>query len=328
MDRLPPSPSRRRFGLHAAALALASPWVAAGADAAFVDDQWRDPARQRVLPWRLRLPSTPGPWPLVLFSHGLGGSREGGEVWGQAWAQAGLAVLHLQHPGSDTETLRAGMRSLRAAASAEQLIARVNDVRFVLDELRSLHDAGTGPWPQLQLNAIGLAGHSFGAQTTQAIAGQRFPGQASGMDPRPRAFIAFSPSSPRGGRVPVAESFGAITRPFLAVTGSEDGDPLGSYDSGEPRAQVYEGLPPGKRALLWLDGADHMSFGGNALRRTPQLGPFRRHGPAAERQPAHHALVARITTDWWRAQLLGDGAAREALRQPAGLSERDRWQLG
>lgn len=311
------------------ALALSAGGTPAVHAATVKDGHWQDAARGRRVPWRLRLPESDGPWPLVVFSHGLGGSVDGGTVWGEAWASAGLAVLHLQHPGSDTDTLRQGLRTLKAAASAEQLVARVLDVRFVLDELARRAAAAEAPWSRLRADAIGLCGHSFGAQTTLAIAGQRFPVAAAGgaaADPRPRAFIAFSPSQPRGGRVDLSQTFGAIARPMLLLTGSEDGDPFGSYDSGEPRAAVYDGLPPGQRALLWLDGADHMTFGGQVLRHTPLLGPLRRHGPAAQRQVAHHALVARITTDWWRAQLLGDAQARDALRQPAGLGSLDRWR--
>ena len=34
--------------------------------------------------------------PVVLFSHGLGGTRDGGAVWGEAWAAADFVVVHLQ----------------------------------------------------------------------------------------------------------------------------------------------------------------------------------------------------------------------------------------
>ncbi len=301
-----------------------------------IDGSWVDAARARNLPLRLRLPADAvagtgvNHWPLVLFSHGLGGSVDAGTVWGQAWAAAGVAVLHLQHPGSDTDTLRGGVSQLLAAATAEQLIARVLDVRFALDEVARRSAQGEAPWARLAGQAIGLAGHSFGAQTTLAIAGQRYPVATSASDPRPRAFIAFSPSQPRSSlqfpQLSLSASFGGIARPVLAITGSEDGDPFGSYASGEPRAQVYQGLPAGQRALLWLDGADHMSFAGQQLQRSPAFGPFKRQGPAAERQAAHHALVARITADWWRVQLLGDAAARARLLAPAGLGDKDRWQ--
>jgi hypothetical protein len=151
-------------------------------------------------------------------------------------------------------------------------------------------------------------------------------------DPRPRAFIALSPSAAREGRRPLSEQFGeqfgAITRPFLAITGSRDGDPFGSYESGDRRAAVYDALPPGQRALLWLQGADHMTFAGNAERRIRGLGrgPLARDAEAERLEPAQHALVARISTHWWRAELLGDAAARAALVAPSGLAAGDRWR--
>ena len=300
----------------------------ARASGAVIEGRWTDAARARSLPWRLRLPTGTGPWAWVLFSHGLGGSVDAGTVWGQAWSAAGLAVLHLQHPGSDTDTLRAGLRQLRSAGSTEQLTARVQDVHFALDEVARLAAQGAAPWSQLDPQAVGMAGHSFGALTAQAIAGQRHPVATRYSDPRPRAFMAFSPSQPAVALQSLAGAFGGITRPFLAITGSEDGDPFGGYDGGERRAQVFQGLPPGQRALLWLDGADHMTFAGQDLRRAPAFGPPRRQGPAAERQQAHHDLVARITSDWWRAKLLSDEAARARLMSPAGLGENDRWQQG
>lgn len=307
--------------------ALAPPGT--GAHAAQVQDgDWLDGQRQRRVPWRLRLPGGPGPWPWVIFSHGLGGNREGAAIWSQAWSEAGVAVLHLQHAGSDSEVLRAGLGALRAAASAEQLLARVLDVRFALDEVQRLAAAEPGPWRELRRGAIGLAGHSFGAHTAQALAGQRYPVAADGSEPRLKAFIAFSPSSPRGGRLGVQESFGDIRRPFLAITGSLDGDPFGAFDSGDSRAAVYDGLPPGQRALLWLQGADHMSFSGGSARRIPDLGPFKRHGAAAQLEPLHQKLVARISALWWRAHLLGDAQAVESLRAPQPLGEGDRFVLG
>ena len=305
---------------------LATTWAAA-ARSTPQDDAWHDAAHGRDLPWRLRLPTTPGPWPLLLHSHGLGGSREGGDVWGQAWAAAGFAVVHLQHPGSDTAALRNSLAGLRAAVQPEQLVARTRDVAFMLDEIARRGQAGQGPWRDMRLDAIGLSGHSYGAQTVQAVAGQRFPVSVDLRDPRVKTFIAFSPSSTRV-KLSLRQQFGAVARPFLVVTGSADGDPFGSFADGAPRAAVYEGLPPGQRALLWLDGADHMSFAGNGAQRINGRGWFRRDARAWELEPAHHALLARITTLWWRAHLLDDGAARAALVQPDGLGADDRWQQG
>lgn len=321
------TPLSRREALVLSGLALlAGPLAAAPEE---LDETWRDPTRQRDIPLRLRWPARSGPWPLLLHSHGLGGSREGGDVWGQAWCEAGFVVAHLQHAGSDTEVLSGGggIGGLRAAANARQLLARVADVRAVLDEATRRQRDGDSRWRGVRLDAVGVSGHSFGALTTLAVAGQRYPVPGDLSDPRPRAFLALSPSSTRS-RLSLQEQFGGITRPFMAVTGSLDGDPFGSHDTGESRAQVYDGLPPGQRALLWLDGADHMTFAGNRQQRISGRGPFRRAAVAQQREDEHHVLVARLSTQWWRWRLLGDGAAREALAAPAGLAAGDRMTLG
>ena len=203
-------------------------------------------------------------------------------------------------------------------------------MRAVLDQATRLQRDGAARWRDVRLDAVGASGHSFGALTTLALAGQRYPAPGDLSDPRPRAFLALSPSPSRS-RLSLQEQFGGITRPFMAITGSLDGDPFGSYDTGEARAQVYDGLPPGQRALLWLDGADHISFSGNRQPRTSGRGTFQRAAVAHEREATHHALVARLSTLWWRWRLLGDWAAQATLQQApreAGWTAQDRLTLG
>lgn len=301
------------------ALAGCAMLSAARAQPRVFDETWHDASRARDLPVRVRLPALPN-WPLVLYSHGLGGNRQGGDVWGDAWAAAGVAVVHVQHAGSDSAVWRQGAGALRQAGNAEQLAARVADLRFVLDEVLRRHAAGIEPWRGLQPEAIGMAGHSFGAHTAQALAGQRYPAATRWSEPRIRAFAAFSPSSGRG-QITVAESFGAVTRPFLALTGSLDGDPFGSYSDGGPRALVYDGLPAGQRALLWLEGADHMSFGGN--RDTVAAAAMRRQPVATRQEAAHQAIVAQLTSLWWRAHLMADRDAMAQFRQRPGVKAPD-----
>ena len=82
-----PNATRRQVIVANLALSLAasvSPWARAQATAP-VDDIWQDSRRQREVPVRIRWPSNAlpvpaGGWPVVLFSHGLGGTRAGGEV--------------------------------------------------------------------------------------------------------------------------------------------------------------------------------------------------------------------------------------------------------
>ena len=310
---------RRQLLAQAAALpwlALA-PWRAARA--AVVDESWHDPRRDRHLPLRIRWPEGSAPCALIVHSHGLGGNRGGGDVWGEAWRRAGLAVVHVQHPGSDTEVLRDGLLALRKAASGDQLRERVADVKFLIDEVERRARANEVAWSRVRLDSLGLSGHSFGAHTVQAIAGQRFLVAAEGVaDARFKAFIAFSPSPGQA-----ANAFAGVTRPFLTLTGTHDDDPLRNTMTGEDRARVYDSLPPGRRALLWLDGADHMSFGGNSEAGARAR---RRERSAAAGEERHQALISDVTTLWWRAHLLGDAAALDMLRSPSGLGEGDRWR--
>ncbi len=321
---LAPGPTRRQ--LIAASAVLALPWLArAQTPATQRDELWTDDARARALPVRLRLPAGDAPFALVVYSHGLGGNREGGDVWGRAWVDAGLAVVHVQHPGSDSPALRSGLGAVRRATSADNLPLRAADARFVLNEVARRAASGDRLWRRVRVDALGMAGHSFGARTTQALAGERFAKGDDLSEPRFKAFIALSPNL-RQGRASASERFGAITRPFLCATGTLDEDPF-IGGGAQQRTQVYAGLPSGAKAQLLLANADHYSFGGNSepirsgliVRRAPQ---------AQEREAVHHALIARMSAHWWRAQLLGDPQAQQALRAPAGLGADDVWSMG
>jgi predicted dienelactone hydrolase len=321
---------------HVLALSLGAACLpAAGADdVSFKDEIWTDAARDRALPVRLRWPAMtgaapPGGWPVVLFSHGLGGTREGGEIWGQAWAAAGLVVVHLQHPGSDLAAVRAVARNfsdqmgLRRAAGPQQLLARLQDVGFVLDEIARRQQAGDGRWAQVRAGQVGMSGHSFGAHTTLGMAGQAYAGHPGITEPRLAAFVAFSPSPPVVGD-PV-RAFARITRPTLCLTGTRDDDVVGNGSTPERRASVFDALPAGHKAMLVLQEADHMSFGGQTGRAV-EIIP--RAPVTRTLQGGHHALVAAITTDWWRARLLGDAGALARLVAPQGLGDGDRWRTG
>lgn len=309
----------------------------AATPAAHADETWTDGSRTRDIPVRLRWPAGDGPCALVIHSHGLGGSRAGGAAWGEAWQAAGLAVLHLQHPGSDSAVWQeGGLRGARKAASAEQYLARVADARFVLDQIEHRRGAG-GPWARVKVEAIGFSGHSFGARLTQALAGERAAGwrgrRAPDLaEPRLRAFIAFSPGfNERGGLDDAAlgQRFGAITRPFLAMTGTDDEAMLIGDASNATRRAVYRGLPAGNKAQLVLDGADHATFGGGTgFERADGRGGGRRGPRAVGLEVQHRRVIAAVSADWWRWRLLDDEAARQRLRAPAGLNAADLWEQG
>lgn len=326
-------PLRRRQALTLALGLAAAPWTHAQ-PVETEDNTWTDNRRRREVPVRIRwpsdaLPAPAGGHPVVLFSHGLGGTRDGGSAWGEAWVAAGFVVVHLQHPGSDLAAVKAVTDSfsdragLRRAAGPQQLMARLRDVRFALDELARRRRAGTGRWATARPDAVGMSGHSFGAHTTLGTAGQSYPGFAGMTEPRLAAFVAFSPSLPAAGNA--QQAFTRITRPMLCLTGTRDDDVAGTGATPQQRMAVFDALPSGHKAQLVLQDADHMTFGGQTG-RAAEIIP--RESIAPSLQPQHHALVAAITTDWWRAQLMNDAAAKARLAPPQGLAAGDVWRTG
>lgn len=281
---------------------------------------WRDETRQRDIPIKAYLPSGSDKVPIILFSHGVGGSRNAGEEWGSHWAEHGFISLHLQHPGSDTSLLTGGTGSiverLGRGANATQLIERLRDVMFAIDEL-ARRQSGSGWTARADLARIGMAGHSFGAITTQYLAGQRAidpqaPAQSM-AESRIRAFVAFSPSA--GGTSAQADPravFGQITAPFFSITGTEDHAP--SFQAGvNPlnRTVPFQGMPAGNKYLLVLDGADHMVLGGRRGRADFEGGP--RPGLPADRQIRIQEIVKQASLAFWKASLLGDKQAESWL---------------
>ena len=302
---------------------------------AYLDETWQDPHRQRAVPVRIRWPQGAAPaggWPVIVYSHGLGGSREGGDTWGAAWANAGFVVLHLQHAGSDSDAVRAVASSfrdraaLRKLGSADQLLARLKDVGFVIDDI-ARRQATDPAWGSVRASHVGVAGHSFGAHTTLGVGGQSYPGYPGAKDLRIAALIALSPTVPLAGDA--QQAFAAVTAPTLCLTGTLDADVVGNGATPDKRAAVFGVLPPGNKAMLLLQDADHMTFGGNNGGGSGRAASILPREPVTVRlQPQHHALVASITADWWRAHLQGDGAAKARLQNPAGLGASDRWQVG
>jgi predicted dienelactone hydrolase len=75
--------------------------------AAPLDFTVQDASRDRALPIRVYLPAASKAAPVVLFSHGLGGSRENNPYLGKHWSARGYAVVFVQHPGSDESVWKA-----------------------------------------------------------------------------------------------------------------------------------------------------------------------------------------------------------------------------
>ena len=308
---------------HAAAPAAYDPLIAPALDTVGIQDfTITDQRREREIPIRIyALPGTQNA-PVVLFSHGLGGSRENGAYLGNHWAARGYVGVFMQHAGSDEAVWKdtgRGRRlaAMRDAANGENLMLRIKDVPAVIDQLTVWNQELGHPLAGLMdLAHIGMSGHSFGAVTTQSVSGQvAARGMIDATDPRIQAACAFSPSSPRAGSVDAA--FGSVRIPWMLMTGTEDVSPIGGIDL-ESRLAVYPALPAGGKYEVVLFGAQHSAFGDGSQRR----------GDGA-RNPNHHRVILALSTAFWDAYLAKDDAAKAWIDSngPASvLEEKDRWR--
>jgi dienelactone hydrolase len=234
-----------------------------------VTRDWRDGDRNRVVPVKIYYPKTGnGPFPVIVFSHGLGGSREGYEYLGRHWASHGYVAVHVQHKGSDEAVWKGNpqpMQAMRdAAKDPRNALNRPNDIRFAITEMERLNGQDGPLKGRLDLGHVGAAGHSFGAYTTLAVAGEVFVGplgrQISVVDPRVKAAIPMSAPVPRR-KEQLDKAFGAITIPCLHMTGTEDDSPIGET-SKEERRLPFDHSRGSDQYLVIFNGGDHMIFSG------------------------------------------------------------------
>ena len=274
-----------------------------------------DPARGREIPVRLYLPEGTGPHAVILYSHGMGGTRRDCAYLGRHWAGRGYASAFLQHHGSDQEaweraTNEERLRARREAGSLPSLEVRTRDLSTVLDWLQARsRQPGHFLEGRLDLARVGVAGHSFGAMTAQAAAGQVFPGGPHLADPRIRAALVLSPLPPRG-QDPKA-AFGSVSLPWMLMTGTLDRAPNGEDDLAS-RMQVYEALPQGAKYHVVLQDAEHMTF-------TDQASP--------SGDPNHHRVVQALSSAFWDAFLRGEPAARAWLDGAGPDTVLEAWDL-
>ena len=264
---------------------------------------WHDAKRNRDVPVKIYFPKGAGAFPVILFSHGLGGSREGYEYLGRYWASHGYVSVHLQHLGSDSAVwqdssltnLMSNMR--RAAANPKNVEDRPADVSFAIDELEKLNREDTGFKNRFDLSRIGVAGHSFGAFTTLAIAGELFilPGgrEISFADPRVKAAIAMSAPTPVR-KDTLDRAFSKIKIPVFHMTGTEDNSPIGNTRP-EERREPFDHTRGADQFLLTFTGGDHIVFSGRS---------------AVPKEEQFKKLICESSTAFWNAYLKGDAGSK------------------
>ncbi len=249
--------------LTAAALASLRGWADEPPLFETMEFDWADATRQRAVPVRLYWPNeVTAQAPLVLFSHGIGGSRRGYSYLGQHWASNGVASLHVQHVGSDRSLWLGNpfgmVGRLQDAAQEREAIERPRDLRFALDQLLA-----SPLGERIDTKHIVAAGHSYGANTTLLAAGARIERAGKPVDlhdERLCAAVVLSAPPFYGERDPV-RILGPVQLPTLHITATGDIIRIPGYWSGaEDRIAVFEAIGSKRKALAVFEGGSHSMF--------------------------------------------------------------------
>lgn len=178
-------------------------------------------APTRTLPLVVIRPATGGPYPLVVYSHGLGSAGTERNDTLERWASAGYVVVAPTFPLSSR------------SRDASDLRNQPTDVAFVTDQIRAasvveaddLHGA-------VQPDCVALVGHSLGGGTTMAAA---YDTCCTRIAPRAIVDIAgVLVADTAGGRLDAMDPL-----PVLLVHGTADATV--SYSQTEQKAALLHG---------------------------------------------------------------------------------------
>lgn len=262
----------------------------------------------RSFPIRVSIPNGPGPFPVLVWSHGLGGSKDSYGPLVRAWTANGYAVVQPTHADSlsllpQGERLN-GLKNL-SKVPITNAFERPKQISAILDFLPKWQQGTPTVRGKLDLNRIAVGGHSFGAHTSQLLAGAELRGlggrSRSFADPRPLAFILISPQGIGGGLN--QSSWRNISRPVLEISGDNDLSPRDNRPA-ITRREVFDNMPAGDKYLGWMKDAHH-SFGGIS---TDQRGQNRLG------DPNQVETVCLLTNAFLDAYVKGDASAKQRLK--------------
>jgi hypothetical protein len=194
----------------------------------------------------------------------------------------------------------------QAAANPRTALDRPLDVRFAIDQLERMNREDKLFKHRLDLTRLGMAGHSFGAWTTLAVAGQRSAGPFGGretpfLDPRIKAAIPMSAPVPRQ-RDQLDKIYGGIRIPCFHMTGTLDNSPIGSTAAADRRIP-YDHIKGADQYLVTFTGGDHSIFSGRRIKGRA----------TAAKDAIFQDLICKGSTAFWDAWLKNDATAKRWL---------------
>jgi len=208
-----------------------------------------------------------GPYPLLVFSHGYGGSGIGAVFLTEALAARGWVVAapdhHDRHSAVRIRTPqvndydRVGLlrHAMKIAASGREdrgeFLYRLDEIKFVMDRMLSSESFKN----IIDMGRIAVGGHSFGGFTALGVCGTI----QERHDPRIKAILLFSTGA--GGYLFNENELSSVRIPSMLFLGEKEKNRLRGRDitMSEIADKIYRNMPPPKY-FLEVKGANHLSF--------------------------------------------------------------------
>jgi len=267
---------------------------------------WYDSTRHRAVMVKMYLPRQTEPAPVILFSHGLGGSIESCEYLAKAWAASGFVCVLVQHPGCDENIWKGKVRILNEFKKAyEQNWSsrnRAKDIHAVLNLLENSVLSDERFASRLDMERVGVGGIDLGALAALLLAGQVPPDYGDSLhDPRIKAVLALSPPVLAMRNVSFREIYQPITATTLFVTGTEDDGVVGQTKAAHRRIP-FDAMDQCQRYLITLEGGDHRMYGGRVFSFM-----------SSRNDEKFQSAIVRSSSYFWRAALREDPIAIRAM---------------
>lgn len=256
----------------------------------------------RDVPLRVVFPATPGPHPVVVFSHGARCYPERYAGITDTWAAHGYVVIlpdHLDSPNNPVPP--------RPDQLGQLLGSRIAELEAIIDALPDLA-ARAGVPGGIDLDRVAVGGHSFGSMIAMAKAGLLMKGAdgapVSYRNARVRAAVVMSGVGQMDD-VMAPGAFSGLDLPVIATGGTLDEGNVGgpTVYPWEWRLGAYDLAPPGAKYRVVLERGDH--YLGGLICRPDRGGPP---------DPDGVRLDAGLTLAFLDAHVRGDAGALAWLR--------------
>jgi pimeloyl-ACP methyl ester carboxylesterase len=197
------------------------------------------PALDKDLPLRIAFPESGGPYPVIVFSHGNGSSKDDYSAYSDHWASHGYVVIQPTH--MDSTSLGFSMRNMNYEKMMAISDSRRRDMRHIVDSLA-----------ELERRIDGLTGKMDSERLVAA-------GEVDYGDDRFDALLLVS--DPGNNRLMPDAPWQAVAIPTFIATGTNDygGMPKKPGRNATKQAKFAKdwAMPDTANHYLFVDGMDH-----------------------------------------------------------------------